>query len=248
MRRARRRILLLLDNATSHTLPEGVAFGNVQLHYLPPNTTAHLQPCDAGIIHSFKAQYRRLLCENRIDAYDESIATNKPPLQLDILDAIRFTALAWKRVKTSTIVSCWGKTGILPFQLIGSLEENNEVTIVQSLINQLSVLGAPMTAQEFISIDESVTAQETMDDEEIIRIVNQIEEEEIGDQEEKSIPASVGLTSLDTLVNFINQQEEGIKVKECLFQDLRRLRRDITNIILNSKKQMTIDMFFTSNE
>ena len=27
---------------------------HITLHYLPPNTTAHLQPCDAGIIYSFK--------------------------------------------------------------------------------------------------------------------------------------------------------------------------------------------------
>jgi len=46
MRKLRRNILLLLD--------EEVSFSNITLHYLPPNTTAHLQPCDAGIIHSFK--------------------------------------------------------------------------------------------------------------------------------------------------------------------------------------------------
>ncbi|CAB5309490.1 unnamed protein product [Rhizophagus irregularis] len=30
---------------------------NIELVYLPPNTTAHLQPMDAGIIHSFKSRY-----------------------------------------------------------------------------------------------------------------------------------------------------------------------------------------------
>jgi hypothetical protein len=54
LRKARRKILLLLDNATMHSLEEGVLFSNVTLHHLPKNTTAHLQPCDAGIIHSFK--------------------------------------------------------------------------------------------------------------------------------------------------------------------------------------------------
>ena len=47
-------ILLLLDNATVHALDKDISFSNITLYYLPPNTTAHLQLCDAGIIYSFK--------------------------------------------------------------------------------------------------------------------------------------------------------------------------------------------------
>jgi DDE superfamily endonuclease/Tc5 transposase DNA-binding domain/CENP-B N-terminal DNA-binding domain len=54
LRKKKQRILLLLDNATVHALEEGFSFSNIVLHYFPPNTTAHLQPCDAGIIYSFK--------------------------------------------------------------------------------------------------------------------------------------------------------------------------------------------------
>ena len=39
-----RQILLLLDNAPSHILP---SLKNVQVHFLPPTTTSHLQPLDA---------------------------------------------------------------------------------------------------------------------------------------------------------------------------------------------------------
>jgi hypothetical protein len=48
-----RNILLLVDNAPTHNLMDNLELTNVKLHYLPPNTTAHLQPCDIGIIHSF---------------------------------------------------------------------------------------------------------------------------------------------------------------------------------------------------
>lgn len=54
LRKKRQHILLLLDNATVHALEEGLLFSNIMLHYFPPNTTSHLQPCDAGIIYSFK--------------------------------------------------------------------------------------------------------------------------------------------------------------------------------------------------
>jgi hypothetical protein len=54
MERQNRNILLLVDNASCHSPYEDTTLSNITLHYLPPNTTAHLQPCDAGIIYSFK--------------------------------------------------------------------------------------------------------------------------------------------------------------------------------------------------
>ncbi|GES93748.1 tigger transposable element-derived protein 6-like [Rhizophagus clarus] len=54
MRLKERKILLLVDNAPVHALYEGVKLTNIEIKFLPPNTTAHLQPCDKGIINSFK--------------------------------------------------------------------------------------------------------------------------------------------------------------------------------------------------
>ena len=45
-----RNVLLLLDNAATSSR----RFKNVQVHFLPPNSTAHLQLNDAGIIQNFK--------------------------------------------------------------------------------------------------------------------------------------------------------------------------------------------------
>jgi hypothetical protein len=54
MRLQNRHILLLVDNAPVHAIDSNTNLTNVVVHFLPPNTTAHLQPCDAGIIKSFK--------------------------------------------------------------------------------------------------------------------------------------------------------------------------------------------------
>jgi len=51
------RVLLLLDNCSSHKL-EGLTLSHVDIHFLPPNTTSKLQPMDAGIIMAFKQHYR----------------------------------------------------------------------------------------------------------------------------------------------------------------------------------------------
>eukprot|EP00644_Phytophthora_capsici_P001240 jgi/Phyca11/562675/estExt2_Genewise1.C_PHYCAscaffold_100072 len=49
MRAAERNILLLVDNASSHKTSE-LTLSNVNVQFLPPNTTAFLQPMDTGII------------------------------------------------------------------------------------------------------------------------------------------------------------------------------------------------------
>ena len=51
------RVLLLLDNCTSHKV-ENLSLPHVEIHFLPPNTTSKIQPMDAGIIMSFKKHYR----------------------------------------------------------------------------------------------------------------------------------------------------------------------------------------------
>lgn len=56
MRRQNRNILLLVDNAPTHALYETTHLTNVTIEHLPPNTTSHLQPCDQGIINSFKVR------------------------------------------------------------------------------------------------------------------------------------------------------------------------------------------------
>jgi hypothetical protein len=50
-----------------------ITLTNIELVYLPPNTTAHLQPMDAGIIHSFKAKYKREFCNHIIHQFDNGI-------------------------------------------------------------------------------------------------------------------------------------------------------------------------------
>ncbi|GBC07724.1 hypothetical protein RclHR1_07650011 [Rhizophagus clarus] len=70
MRLKGRKILLLVDNTSVHTLYEGIELTNIEIKFLPPNTTMHLQPCDKGIINSFKAHYQKLLIQNRIKAFD----------------------------------------------------------------------------------------------------------------------------------------------------------------------------------
>ena len=62
-------VLLLVDNVSSHRLEEPLS--HVELCMLPPNTTAFLQPLDAGIISSFKAQISKFQHRYIAECFDD---------------------------------------------------------------------------------------------------------------------------------------------------------------------------------
>lgn len=66
---------------------------------------------DAGIIRTFKANYRRLLTQHALDLDGQGVAN---PYHVNQLDAMRLADHAWRAVSPTTIVNCWRHTGICP--------------------------------------------------------------------------------------------------------------------------------------
>jgi hypothetical protein len=117
MKQRGRKIVLLIDNAPVHLILDETQekLDSVEVKFLPPNTTTALQPCDAGIIHSFKCHYKRLFIQNRIDAYDNvQDGIVEVLADYNIFEALQNSAEAWSMVSSQTISNCWKKTGILP--------------------------------------------------------------------------------------------------------------------------------------
>lgn len=132
----KRRVLLLLDNASSHRI-EGT-LSNVTIHMFHPNTTSHLQPQDAGVIRSFKAQTERVknlyvldklnLLEARSDIAGKANIEriSKSFFDVDVLTAIRWVQEAWDNVTRATVAYCWCHTAILDddlYELIGGMDK-----------------------------------------------------------------------------------------------------------------------------
>lgn len=103
----RRRIHLLLDNASSHDV-DSTQLSNIKLHFLPPNMTAHIQPLDQGIIRAFKAHYKSRLVRKLISGIE---LNNSLPV-ITVRDAIEMAAAAWNIVTPETISNCWRHCGI----------------------------------------------------------------------------------------------------------------------------------------
>jgi len=59
MWRQNQQILLFIDNILTHILHKTTYFINITIEHLPPNTIAHFQPYNQGIINSFKVSNGR---------------------------------------------------------------------------------------------------------------------------------------------------------------------------------------------
>lgn len=82
-----RKSLLFIDSCPSHA---AVDLSNVKIQMLPPNTTARLQPCDAGIIRAYKLQYRRTFLQQilfKADS-DETATATEISKSVSLLNAI----------------------------------------------------------------------------------------------------------------------------------------------------------------
>ena len=98
MRKQNRKVLLLIDNATSHCK---LNLSHVTIKFYPLNWAFKLQPLDQGIIKTFKCfYYKNLLVNKLIDEIDYP-KTNKA----NIYDAISWIHSAWKKVDPETIVN-----------------------------------------------------------------------------------------------------------------------------------------------
>lgn len=123
MKTQNRFIALITDNAPTYPHPLNPSKGyngplppildHIKLIYLPPNTSAWLQPLDAGIIRSLKAGYRRCFVQYVVD-YFENHNTAGP--NLDVLQVIHMIADAWEELPVKTIFHCWQKVGLVESQ------------------------------------------------------------------------------------------------------------------------------------
>jgi len=249
-----RKIILLLDNAPSHPPADSFNTRNITIHYLPPNTTAHLQPMDAGIIRTFKAYFKKIFIQHIIQQYD--IDSTNDASKLNIKQTIDFIAEAMDQVTPITIRNCWERTGILPLdddngdlnqaeQTIDDMEQEL-CTDLDALINQLDIPN-PISAKEYlINPEESVTEELIFDEQQIIlELEAKTEEELISEEEQEPEPEplvthSDALKALQTSLLYLQQQNNTF-VEPIHLKTLQNLLRNVNNQNILSRKQSSLD-------
>ena len=163
-----KRILLLMDNASSHVLPGSdstelhglkcISLSNITIVFLPPNTTSVIQPLDAGIIAAFKQRYRAELLRWYVQQFDSDSTRDLSKQLPDIRQAIIWSAQVWQDISEQTIRNCWRKVQILPPTWsadINNLDErertrqNEAIADLSSLISSLNLGSDALEPEEY---------------------------------------------------------------------------------------------------
>lgn len=109
IRRQQRKILLLLDNASSH---QDIQLENMKIVKLPANCTSVLHPMDQGIIQAVKLKFYKQQSEHLISRINTSTLTGTELLkEVTVLDCIYWLSQAWKDVTSLCTMRCFDKCG-----------------------------------------------------------------------------------------------------------------------------------------
>jgi hypothetical protein len=241
------RVLLLLDNCTSHKL-QGLVLPHVEVYFLPPNTTSKIQPMDAGIIMSFKRHYRHLHIKWILSQVEEG--KDIKDLKMDVLRAIHYIVKSWDEVMPETIYNCWNHTKILPDRIDVNLADNIDNPMISQAVTALN-LSNIIPVDEYLNNPEEEVIYEIPEDDRIVEMVvemykQQTEVESNSDEADDSveqvlIDVSEASKSLETVRAFLLQQEnanEQVKL-------VNSLEKYINLKKINAMKQTTIDKFMS---
>lgn len=105
------KILLVMDNAPGHPPHLDDLHHDVRVVFMPPNTTALIQPMDQGAISAFKAHYLRTTFAQAIEAIDSDADLSLRDFwkQYNILQCIKNISTAWECVTKNCMSGIWKK-------------------------------------------------------------------------------------------------------------------------------------------
>ncbi|CAI6373801.1 unnamed protein product [Macrosiphum euphorbiae] len=234
-----RKVILFLDNATSHP---HLNLQNVKFAFFPPNVTSTCQPLDLGMIKNFKTHYRINLLKYVISSKDnENI--KKP--NVTVLEAVMWTTAALKKINKETVTKCFIKAGFPGSDNIGKLTQVEDLS--NELTKQVSTI-YPTNAQDYSSIDECLQTEDlSLNIEDIINDgmsedeshdVEQEEDSTDGVDEEK-ITLREALQLANKLKTFCVNKSDAISLSL-----VNQLQSNFEAIAIQENKQTKISDFF----
>lgn len=163
-KRQGRIILLFVDNCRAHT---DMKLSNIILQFLPANTTASLQPMDAGVIKNVKSFYRKHLMHLILRKMETCEKISDLAKEITVADAVRILEQSWREVKTETISNCFRHcffpTGSASGTREISCENEMQEETFNSIVQDLNIAD-PIPYGEFVSIDDHISPMQDFGD------------------------------------------------------------------------------------
>ena len=181
MIKLKKKIILFLDNFSGHKI-DSLNLENIRIEYYPPNCTSILQPLDQGIIRAFKNHYRAKML-NKIISKIDRIEVEE---DINVLDALWLISAAWSQISAQTITNCFSTSGLKNLKIAFPLtdtddEEKSRNDLMRSYcdIKQISLISFDVYA----TIDDKNVTQESLTDEEIVKMCQVQQNDDIEDTE-----------------------------------------------------------------
>ena len=254
------KILLLLDNASSHKIDFESLCPNVRVLFMPPNTSSLMQPMDQNVIANLKAHYLRRTFRKLIH---ETEGEGKPTVEefwkkVDILQAIYIIERAWGEVSSRVLNAAWRK--IYP-SAVHSFEGfvETEQAVMKEIVEMANQLGFDEVDED--DVQELLASHETpLTNEELLELdrqdLEELQHDELEEEHEDILTPQRGLTAQGIKKAFDKIYEGlGYFLENDSFPDRARnaernvkdslaCYREILRVKESKKKQSTLDSFF----
>ncbi|KAJ8888646.1 hypothetical protein PR048_008138 [Dryococelus australis] len=144
-----KKIILSLDHCSAHPTETSV-LRNIRNEFLPPNTTAYLQPMDKSIIKNFKHNFRSHLCKTFL----HDLEAKKLLTKISLL-AMHMTAASWTSMPQSVIANCFRKAGFTHASVSSRTGDEVEMLVPSDEWETLQEkLEFSSTFDEYVSVDD----------------------------------------------------------------------------------------------
>jgi len=256
------KVVLILDNAPAHPphLEENLdeEYNFIKIKFLPPNTTAILQPMDQCVISNFKKLYIKALFERCFEVITDTKLTLRDfwKNHFNILHCVRLINQAWGDVSVRTLQSAWKK--VWPDCVNGDALEGHEDKI--EIVDAVVLLGKAMHLEvDEADIEELVeenNGELTTEELQELRIeqenVREEKEEQMSSENENNNKKKTVQTSdikkilhqwgeLKELVNKWHPNQAVVSRATNIFDD--NVINHFTNVLRKRRTQSTLDCF-----
>lgn len=232
MVRQKRKVIVFLDNCSAH--PHLTDLRAVRLCFLPANTTAKTQPCDAGIIKNLKSHYRKKLLGRMLSWHDSG--KDMKEFNITLLDSLLMLKESWNDVSSETVKNCFQHCGFSKINNSAAVSEETSEEFRE--MSERKLIVQELNFEGFVDVDADLTAHE-VNAQAVMEAVSTEDEDEDEDAggEYRLVTKLQAKEAIHTLKMFALQND--INDDEIVV-----FEKNVAQTRLKTSRQTTLDSFF----